>query len=173
MKPCSAIAGSAAAASGTHVRNNAARRQPVLKGLAHMQPPRWEVPELHSDVRAARRRIGTAETEPSRHAELIRDPAIRRWNHVCRRSEICLTHGNGLCCAADIAYLGKGAGRVDFVCVRNNPLRTLACALLLLCLAAPSASALEPGKVFHDYASDSWSAEQGLPQITMLSITQD
>ncbi|HEV2112452.1 MAG TPA: diguanylate cyclase [Gammaproteobacteria bacterium] len=47
------------------------------------------------------------------------------------------------------------------------------CALAALCLAAPAARALEPGKAFHDYASDSWSLEQGLPQITVYSITQD
>ena len=32
--------------------------------------------------------------------------------------------------------------------------------------------ALEPGKSFHDYAADTWSVEQGLPQITVLSIVQ-
>ncbi|MGE5624738.1 MAG: diguanylate cyclase [Bacillota bacterium] len=48
-----------------------------------------------------------------------------------------------------------------------------ASALLALLLIVPAVSALEPGKAFHDYASDSWSVEQGLPQITVLSITQD
>jgi diguanylate cyclase (GGDEF)-like protein len=38
---------------------------------------------------------------------------------------------------------------------------------------AVPASALEPGKAFHDYAADTWSVEQGLPQITVLSIIQD
>ncbi|HEY3644801.1 MAG TPA: diguanylate cyclase [Gammaproteobacteria bacterium] len=33
--------------------------------------------------------------------------------------------------------------------------------------------ALEPGKDFHDYAADTWSVEQGLPQITVLSMVQD
>jgi diguanylate cyclase (GGDEF)-like protein len=32
---------------------------------------------------------------------------------------------------------------------------------------------LEPGKAFHDYAADTWSVDQGLPQITVLSIVQD
>ena len=40
-------------------------------------------------------------------------------------------------------------------------------------LALTPAHALEPGKSFHDYAADNWSVEQGLPQITVLSIAQD
>jgi ligand-binding sensor domain-containing protein len=36
-----------------------------------------------------------------------------------------------------------------------------------------AAMALEPGKSFRDYAADTWSVEQGLPQITVLSIAQD
>ena len=45
--------------------------------------------------------------------------------------------------------------------------------LLALALGcALPAAALEPGKAFHDYAADTWSVEQGLPQITVLSIVQ-
>ena len=53
----------------------------------------------------------------------------------------------------------------------KNP-RLWLCALTALCLSSPVARALEPGKAFHDYASDTWSLEQGLPQITVLSIAQ-
>ena len=48
--------------------------------------------------------------------------------------------------------------------------RTLLLGLALAC--ALPAAALEPGKAFHDYAADTWSVEQGLPQITVLSIVQ-
>ena len=48
----------------------------------------------------------------------------------------------------------------------------LAGALAALVLHVSPARALEPGKAFHDYASDTWSVEQGLPQITVLSIAQ-
>jgi len=34
------------------------------------------------------------------------------------------------------------------------------------------ARALEQGKAFHDYAADTWSVEQGLPQISVLSMIQ-
>ena len=44
--------------------------------------------------------------------------------------------------------------------------------LAALVLHFSPALALEPGKAFHDYASDTWSVEQGLPQITVLSIAQ-
>ncbi|MGH7193820.1 MAG: ligand-binding sensor domain-containing protein, partial [Candidatus Saccharimonadales bacterium] len=37
----------------------------------------------------------------------------------------------------------------------------------------PSSHALNPDKNFQDYASDTWSLEEGLPQITVLAITQD
>jgi len=57
--------------------------------------------------------------------------------------------------------------------VRNKHLSWLtAAALLAAALVQPSASALEPGKAFHDYATDTWSVDQGLPQITVLSIIQ-
>jgi len=61
---------------------------------------------------------------------------------------------------------------VSFFCTRIKTGTRLG-ALLALLICAPAGSALEPGKAFHDYASDSWSVEQGLPQITVLSITQD
>lgn len=44
--------------------------------------------------------------------------------------------------------------------------------LLMLGLALP-AQALETSKPFRDYVADSWGVEQGLPQITVLAITQD
>ena len=62
---------------------------------------------------------------------------------------------------------------MEFFRVLNNRGGGLLGAALLLLFAAPSVSALEPGKPFADYAADSWSVEQGLPQITVLSITQD
>jgi diguanylate cyclase (GGDEF)-like protein len=43
---------------------------------------------------------------------------------------------------------------------------------LSACALVQPARALEPGKPFHDYATDTWSVEQGLPQITVLSIIQ-
>ena len=63
----------------------------------------------------------------------------------------------------------------NLISVRNNGFRSLLllCASASLSLAMPAAHALEPGKAFHDYASDTWSLEQGLPQITVLSINQD
>lgn len=44
--------------------------------------------------------------------------------------------------------------------------------LLLLCFAAP-AWTLSPNKRFHDYVRDTWSIEQGLPQISARAIAQD
>ena len=44
---------------------------------------------------------------------------------------------------------------------------------LLLALMVPAAHALDPGKTFQEYVSDSWGTEQGLPQITVLAIAQD
>ena len=55
--------------------------------------------------------------------------------------------------------------------MRNKPLIGLGFAGALLTCPSP-ACALEPGKAFHDYAADTWSVEQGLPQITVLSIVQ-
>ncbi|MDQ3229242.1 MAG: hypothetical protein M3Q13_05840, partial [Pseudomonadota bacterium] len=37
----------------------------------------------------------------------------------------------------------------------------------------PLAHALDPDKALHHYVRDSWSIEQGLPQITANTITQD
>ncbi|MCR6685418.1 diguanylate cyclase [Pseudoxanthomonas sp.] len=47
--------------------------------------------------------------------------------------------------------------------------------MLLAALAglAPGAHALDADKPFRDYVADSWGVEQGLPQISVLSITQD
>ncbi|TBR14557.1 MAG: GGDEF domain-containing protein [Lysobacter sp.] len=48
--------------------------------------------------------------------------------------------------------------------------------LLLVCLGLllpARAPALEPHKAFHHYVSDAWSLQQGLPQISVLSLTQD
>ncbi|MFI4920770.1 MAG: GGDEF domain-containing protein, partial [Gammaproteobacteria bacterium] len=57
--------------------------------------------------------------------------------------------------------------------MRNKHLSWLASgALLIGALVLTPASALEPGKAFHDYAADTWSVDQGLPQITVLSIIQ-
>ena len=44
--------------------------------------------------------------------------------------------------------------------------------LLSLSLAHPAA-ALDPDKPFRDYVTDNWGVEQGLPQISVLAITQD
>jgi diguanylate cyclase (GGDEF)-like protein len=46
-------------------------------------------------------------------------------------------------------------------------------AALLCSLAAPTAYALDPEKSFDDYVKDTWSIEEGLPQITVLAIEQD
>jgi diguanylate cyclase (GGDEF)-like protein len=48
------------------------------------------------------------------------------------------------------------------------------CLLTLGCLlAAPPLAALDPDKAFDDFVRDSWSVEQGLPQISALAIAQD
>ena len=44
--------------------------------------------------------------------------------------------------------------------------------LLSLLLALPAA-ALDPAKPFRDYVTDNWGVEHGLPQISVLAITQD
>lgn len=54
-----------------------------------------------------------------------------------------------------------------------HELRLVALALGLLLSFAGPAQALEPGKAFHDYVRDSWSIEQGLPQISVPAIAQD
>ena len=48
--------------------------------------------------------------------------------------------------------------------------KVLVLAAALACVLP--ARALEPGKAFHDFAADTWSVEQGLPQITVLSMVQ-
>lgn len=55
---------------------------------------------------------------------------------------------------------------------RSSSVAVLFTMLLWICLA-PVASALDPGKSFQDYAVDTWSIDDGLPQITVLSISQD
>ncbi len=46
-------------------------------------------------------------------------------------------------------------------------------ALLAVMSMLPAARALEPDKPFHDYVRNSWSIEQGLPQISVNAIAQD
>ncbi|AUZ55594.1 hypothetical protein B1L07_11435 [Stenotrophomonas acidaminiphila] len=50
----------------------------------------------------------------------------------------------------------------------------MACLWLLLLLAVSlPAAALDTGKPFRDYVTDTWGVDQGLPQISVLAITQD
>ena len=56
--------------------------------------------------------------------------------------------------------------------MRNKLHLWLGLAALICGLTLTPAQALEPGKPFHDYAADTWSVEQGMPQITVLSIVQ-
>lgn len=42
-----------------------------------------------------------------------------------------------------------------------------------MALLCSSAHALDPGKAFHHYVRNSWSLEQGLPQLSVLAIAQD
>lgn len=51
--------------------------------------------------------------------------------------------------------------------------RGMALGMLLMSALPGTARALVPGRHFHEYVSDTWSIEQGLPQITVLSIVQD
>ncbi|HET8818216.1 MAG TPA: two-component regulator propeller domain-containing protein [Xanthomonadaceae bacterium] len=44
---------------------------------------------------------------------------------------------------------------------------------LLLWLAPRPCAALEPDKAFHHYVRDTWSIQEGLPQISVLAIAQD
>ena len=58
----------------------------------------------------------------------------------------------------------------------RRPRRWLGACLLLLGGAGavcPGARALTPDKPFHDYVRNSWSIEQGLPQISVYAIAQD
>ena len=57
-----------------------------------------------------------------------------------------------------------------------SPIRHPAVVVLLLLVglgAAWPASALDPDKAFHHYVRNNWSIEQGLPQISALSLAQD
>ena len=46
-------------------------------------------------------------------------------------------------------------------------------AVLALAGASGGVAALDPDKSFHHYVRNSWSIEEGLPQISALAITQD
>jgi diguanylate cyclase (GGDEF)-like protein len=48
-----------------------------------------------------------------------------------------------------------------------------AAALVLACACACPVAALDPDKAFHHYVRNTWSIEQGLPQISALAIAQD
>lgn len=52
------------------------------------------------------------------------------------------------------------------------PSRILPVCLLACCLMAVPARALDPGKSFHHYVRDSWSLQQGMPQISAVAIAQ-
>ncbi|GAB6196665.1 ligand-binding sensor domain-containing diguanylate cyclase [Lysobacter xanthus] len=53
-------------------------------------------------------------------------------------------------------------------------MRAVALLVLLLALLAPRpVAALAPDKAFRHYVADSWSIQQGLPQISVLSLAQD
>ena len=45
--------------------------------------------------------------------------------------------------------------------------------LAVAAAASANAYALDPHARFHDYVRDNWNIESGLPQISVLSITQD
>ena len=47
------------------------------------------------------------------------------------------------------------------------------CVGLAACGSLPAVAALDPHKPFHDYVRNNWSVEQGLPQLTVSTITQD
>jgi diguanylate cyclase (GGDEF)-like protein len=55
----------------------------------------------------------------------------------------------------------------------RRPRVAVNCVLLLLGLFSTCAFALDPAARFHDYVLDNWNIESGLPQISVLSITQD
>ncbi|MGH8075698.1 MAG: ligand-binding sensor domain-containing diguanylate cyclase [Lysobacter sp.] len=53
-------------------------------------------------------------------------------------------------------------------------MRILGCLLAMLLLGLPGVSrALKPDKAFHNYVRDTWTVEDGLPQVSALSIAQD
>ena len=67
--------------------------------------------------------------------------------------------------------LGRCARRrVSLAAGHRRPLLVLAC-LLLAC--APAAQALKPDKAFANYVLNTWSIQDGLPQISALSLAQD
>ncbi|KFN48894.1 ligand-binding sensor domain-containing diguanylate cyclase [Arenimonas composti] len=58
--------------------------------------------------------------------------------------------------------------------MRRTATPRLSLMLLSFLLAlAPAAQALDPDKAFHHYVRNNWSIEQGLPQISALSLAQD
>ncbi|WP_036138877.1 ligand-binding sensor domain-containing protein, partial [Novilysobacter defluvii] len=52
------------------------------------------------------------------------------------------------------------------------PLRVLTFVLLLCALLPQPARALDPAKSFHHYVRDSWSVQEGMPQISAVAIAQ-
>ena len=55
-------------------------------------------------------------------------------------------------------------------------MKSIALTLIIVCgfaFNSPSLQALDPDKPFSQYVLDAWSIEQGLPQITVHSLTQD
>ncbi|MCE7031893.1 diguanylate cyclase [Lysobacter sp. GX 14042] len=52
------------------------------------------------------------------------------------------------------------------------PLRLLLAVVLTACLLPRAALALDPGKAFHHYVRDTWSVQQGMPQISAVDIAQ-
>ena len=55
--------------------------------------------------------------------------------------------------------------------VIRNAVRKISCAALLAWMGL--AHALDPARSFHDYGVDNWNTSHGLPQTSVLSITQD
>ncbi|MES2900167.1 MAG: diguanylate cyclase [Pseudomonadota bacterium] len=49
----------------------------------------------------------------------------------------------------------------------------IAALLAVFLLLAPPAHALDPGKAFHHYVRNTWSIQNGLPQISVLAVAQD
>ena len=63
--------------------------------------------------------------------------------------------------------------RVAMTTCRRLPTFALALLALVAVLVAPRADALDPDKAFHHYVRNAWSIQAGLPQISVLTITQD
>lgn len=61
--------------------------------------------------------------------------------------------------------------RLQRLIAARSALRAFAALLALAC--APPALALDPNERFHDYVRENWSSENGLPQVSALTITQD